>query len=224
MDKRTQKAYDYVFDYINEKVFDLSGTKIFITDYEQASRNALRTKYPLAKLTACHFHFAQAIRKKGSQIKPFIDFVRTDKAAEKIYYKLMYLPLLPARFIEPMFNQLKDESEKIEKEIFKKFIEYYHTQWIKKEGPERISVFGNETKTTSPAEGYNRALNDFCQKKGSFVWFCCSIRNQEFMKNKEFAAYVESGGLTGSHREKDDVVNFIQEFFGVFFKIIFFIF
>lgn len=75
-----------------------------------------------------------------------------------------------------------------------------------KEGLARISVYGNELRTTSPAEGYNRALNDYCQKKGSFIWFCVSIRNQEFMKNREFSSYKDSGRLVGSHQKKEDKV------------------
>lgn len=42
MNKRTQKSYEAVFEFINVKIFDMGGTKMFITDYEKAMRNALK--------------------------------------------------------------------------------------------------------------------------------------------------------------------------------------
>lgn len=207
MNRRTKTAYEAVFEFINSKVFDLSGTKTFVTDFELAMRNALSEKYPLASFTACHFHFAQAVRRNATKINGLLDFIRKNELAKKTYYKMMYLPMLPPGHIDIIFNTiLKEDVKTINNRKFDKFFGYYRRQWIVKEGSRKISVFGKEIRTTSPAEGYNRALNAYCQKKGSFVWFCCSIRNQEFMKTKEFAAFVESGGIDGRKQKKDDKV------------------
>lgn len=75
-----------------------------------------------------------------------------------------------------------------------------------KEGPQKISVFDDEIRTISSAEGYNRGLNDYCQKKGNFTFFCVSIRNQEFMKRSEFFGFAESGGILVDNRKRCDVV------------------
>lgn len=183
MDRRTQIAYEAVFDFINSKIFDLSGTKRFYTDYELAIRNALKKKYKNSKFSACHFHFAQAVRKNATQFNGFIEFIthKDNESARKIYYKLMYLPLLPPENIDSIFHTLRIQAYQINKAAFEKMFTYYERQWIKKEGARKISVFGREMRTTSAAEGYNRALGDYCHKKGSFVWFCVSLRNQEFM-------------------------------------------
>lgn len=206
MSSKSQKSYEAVFEFIDAKIFDLSGTKMFITDFELASRNALRKRYPRSKQSGCEFHFAQAVRRKATKIDGFVDFIRKNSAAKKVYYKLMYLPLLPVNSIESTFKSLRQAADTIDKKKFEPFIKYYHKQWIKKEGAHKISVFGKEVRTTSSAEGYNRALGDYCLKKGSFIWFCVSIRNQEFMKSEEFGAYVESGGLVGWHQKKADKV------------------
>lgn len=106
MSRKTSDAYEAAFDFINLKIFNMEGTKLFVTDYELALRNALRKKYPGSKLSSCHFHFAQAIRRKGTQIHGFIDFLRSNDAAKKIYYKLMYLPLLPPESLYELNSRL----------------------------------------------------------------------------------------------------------------------
>lgn len=213
MDRKTEKAYKAVFNFIDAKIFDLTGTKRFYTDFEMAIRNALKKKYKHSKFSTCHFHFAQAVRKRATQINGFIDFITENDAARKIYYKLIYLPLLPPENIDAIFHTLRIQAFQLNKAAFEQIFQYYDRQWIKKEGARRISVFNREMRTTSAAEGYNRALGAYCTKKGSFIWFCVSIRNQEFMKSKEFGSFVESGGLIGLNQKKDDKVRyFISKF------------
>lgn len=203
MNRRTTEAYEAVYDFVNSKVLELAGAKLFITDYELAMRNALKKKYPIAKFTACHFHFAQAVRKNAMSINGFMKFIEQNDLAKRTYYKLIYLPLLPPGQIDIIFNTvITDDVEAIGDAKFDKLFKYYRRQWMRKEGARKISVFGKETRTTSPAEGFNRALNAYCQKKGSFVWFCSNIRNQEFMKSKEFATFVHSGGIEGWNQKK----------------------
>lgn len=209
MTKKSRACYEAVFDFINLKICDLTGTKMFVTDYEAAMRGSLRNSFPSAKLSACFFHFAQAVRKNAKETKGLMDFLNSNKKKIKsLYYKLMYLPHLPPQHVNSIFIDLKKEIESLKSEEFNKFITYYEKQWMVTEGARRISVFENELRSTSPAEGYNRALNDYCQKKGSFVWFCVSIRNQEFMKCKEFDKFIESGGLVGDKRKNSDKVSF----------------
>lgn len=98
MDKRTTNAYNAVFNFINVKVFDMRCTKKFYTDYEIAIRNSLRINYPASKLLTCNFHQIQAIRKKASQIEGFMEFIKQNDAARKIYYKIMYLGFLNSKF------------------------------------------------------------------------------------------------------------------------------
>lgn len=125
----------------------------------------------------------------------------------------MYLPLLPAKEINAIFSSQEKIAIELNEPSMDRFISYYKRQWIRKEGPAKISVFGDETKTTSPAEGYNRHINEYCPKKGSFIWFCTSMRSQEFMKSSEFHAFVESGGLTAPKQNKQDRVGESFDFY-----------
>lgn len=106
-----------------------------MTDFEMAMRNALRKLYPQSKLFTCWFHFTQAVKRHASQIQNFTVKIRTNKAAQQIYYKLMCLPLLPAGSIVSAFEELKLDSRAVETEInseFEKFIRYFERQWILK--------------------------------------------------------------------------------------------
>lgn len=138
---------------------------MFKTDYELAMRNAPKKKCPMSKLSACHFHFAQAIHTNSQKIDGFIDLLKSKDIARKMNYKLMYIPLFPVNEINPIFSSLEKVAAELNEASMDRFIEYYKRQWIRKEGARNISVFGDEISTTSPAEGYNRALNAYCQKK-----------------------------------------------------------
>lgn len=96
-------------------------------------RNALKTHYPDSSFIACWFHFCQAVKKNASQFQGFVNFIRSNPAAEKIYYKLQCLPLLPAKYIDSAFNTLQDEALALNA-AFKPFLNYYNRQWIVKVG------------------------------------------------------------------------------------------
>lgn len=133
MSKKTQAAYEAVFEYIDEHIFKLSECASFTTDYEIAMRNGCRSICPRAKLYACHFHFCQACKKRGTQTDGFVKLIRSNKQAESIYYRLMCLPLLPADYINDAFESIVTEANAIKPNIpMKKFLAYYRKQWIQK--------------------------------------------------------------------------------------------
>lgn len=203
MDRKSQACYEAVLEFIISKIYDIRSTvKLFITDYEIAMRNAIRKKCINGVFTACLFHHTQALRRRALKIDGFFEFLRDNKPARFVYHKIMYLALLPAYEIATTFDYLKTEAEKIDRIEFEEFLNYYHKQWIRNEGPSQFSVFGKEIRTTSAAEGFNRALNEYCHKHGSFIWFVVSIRNQEHMKSNELVQFIESGGLCGSRQAK----------------------
>lgn len=132
MTKKSQAAYEHLFNYIDENIFKLSSVASFTTDYEDALRNGLAKTNPNARMYACHFHYCQALKRRATQINGFVNFIRTNKEAESIYYRLMALPLLPADFILEAFDQLQQEALKVNKKNFKQFFAYYKRQWIRK--------------------------------------------------------------------------------------------
>lgn len=130
MSRKTEDAYRHLFQYIESEVMSLQGVS-FMTDYERAMRNALRSQYPSAKLYSCWFHFCQAPKKHAVQLPFFMGAVREDKEAATVYYKFLCLPLLPAAHILQAFQELMLEAKALRGNLFKMFLRYYERQWIK---------------------------------------------------------------------------------------------
>lgn len=131
MDKKSQLAYQHVFEYVHNHVFPLHCAT-FTTDYEVAMRNALRKLFQDSKLIACYFHYCQAVKRRAASTYGFVDMVRTNKDARSLYYRLHCLPLLPPQYIRAMYTELKTEAVSISKTIFRPFLKYFYKQWIEK--------------------------------------------------------------------------------------------
>lgn len=107
MSHRSQKAYEDIFIFINENVFQMTTSQSFTTDYELALRNALKKLYPNAAMWTCLFHFTQAVKRHASQTPGLVDLIRTDPKVASIYYRLQCLPLLPPKYITGEFKRLR---------------------------------------------------------------------------------------------------------------------
>lgn len=132
MSKKSRRAYDHVFQYIEQNIFKLSKVTTFTTDYEIAMRAAIAECNPTAQLYACHFHFAQACKRKATQIDGLVTLIRTNKNAESIYYRILSLPLLPVNHIISAFNELRTEARALKNSSMNKFFVYFRRQWILK--------------------------------------------------------------------------------------------
>lgn len=132
-------------------------------------------------------------------------------------YKFLCLPLLPANEIDAAFYRLKTEAENFDNRLFKRFLLYFESQWIKKvkklyrsiiatngvlhcfffvceqEGALNICVHDRSSRTTNALEAYNGHLSRQIQKKGHFFKFLEEIKEQEFRKSVDFANLIQSG-------------------------------
>lgn len=66
-----------------------------------------------------------------------------------------------------------------------------------KEGPEKISVYGRNSRTNNSVEAYNAALNKLIHAKGNFYQFCLILQFEEFNKYTTLQLLLESGGTAG---------------------------
>lgn len=108
MSSKSANSYDALFEYIEMFVFELEPSSI-MCDYEVAMRKSITKMYPNAKLSGCHFHFAQAVRRKCRSIKKNFNKALNDSVdLKQIYRKLLILPLLPQNMISDAFEELID--------------------------------------------------------------------------------------------------------------------
>lgn len=129
MSCRTAECYKAVFKFIEDNICELKPTE-FITDFELGMRKAINDFYPNARLRGCWFHYCRAIKRKATSLGLFI-FIRDDKKANRIYYKMLMLPLLPSQQFMEAYNIVKQEANR--DGVFGKFkslFGYYDSYWL----------------------------------------------------------------------------------------------
>lgn len=89
--------------------------------------------------------------------------------------KFMALALLPAEFIEPMFQKLTKYCKDYHGKYFDLFIEYYQREWINKWKPKRISVYNKKSRTNNFSESQNKRLNVKIKKRPKPEIFICEF-------------------------------------------------
>lgn len=130
MDRKTQIAYEDVFQFITEKVYSLHLSQSFTSDYERAMRNALKKLYPTAQFYACCFHYTQAVKRRITQLPGLMELMHEDELARSIYKRAQCLALLPADYIPDTvdaFKGLVTEAAKLDadkKATFRPFLVY----------------------------------------------------------------------------------------------------
>lgn len=137
MPHKSEIAYDAVLKYVNEEIMSLE-CRAYMTDYELALRNAFAKVAPNAVASACDFHFVQANKRYIQRLRELVEFVQSKgddaKAGNELLNHLLNLPLLPADQIADMFVQIKHKALALNRNAFKRFINYYQNQWIVKVG------------------------------------------------------------------------------------------
>lgn len=198
MSHKTETAYKAVFQYVNDNILSLDCAS-FTSDYETAMRNAFRLVCRNVPQGACHFHFAQAV-KKNAYMHGLQSSLNSDAMALNLYQRLQCLPLLPASFIPETFEKLASESTQFttHQNEWRSFITYYRRQWLEKEKAEKISVSGKSCRTTSAVEALNHRLSLSLPKRAGFFNFAKSLVKEATALSDEFRDAITTGGKEGS--------------------------
>lgn len=139
MTRKTEVCYQHIFKYIDENVFSLQ-CKSFMTDFELAMRNALKSIYPNCEHNTCWFHQTQAAKQNMMKLRPLSKLIRTNDEARTIYKKLLALPLLPADLIVDAFHKIKTLALSKFKQ-FKTYLAYFERQWLQRVISSFVAVF-----------------------------------------------------------------------------------
>lgn len=129
MSSKSTRAYQAVFQYIEDNVFKLEPSQ-FMTDFENGLRKALELCYPSAILLGCWFHYCSAVRRRVLSLHLY-RLIAENRDARSIYRKIMCLPLLPPQSIVEGYEIIRNEAERNGLfKTFKKFFEYF-LFWLK---------------------------------------------------------------------------------------------
>lgn len=131
MSGKTARLYDQVFEFIEkEQLFIISQNAHFMLDFETGLRKAIAKRYPKATVNGCWYHYEASLRRKFRSLH-MLRIIADDDDANKLYRKLLSLPLLPAEYIETGYELIKIEAnKKALNKCFKRFFSYFEGFWL----------------------------------------------------------------------------------------------
>lgn len=129
MSRKTTESYLAVFKFIEQKLFKFQPT-VFMSDYEDGLRKAIRECWPNVTIRGCWFHFCRAIMRRSKKTG-MTKLLMRNKTAKIIQRELMSLPLLPADNLQEGFDCIVEFSRK--KKLFEQFSSlfvYIQSYWL----------------------------------------------------------------------------------------------
>jgi hypothetical protein len=173
MKNRKKESYDIIFNYIKKECQSLDP-KYIIIDFEKATYNSLKEKFPGVKLSGCLFHFGQILWRRlqnfGLQNRYKNDFYFKHKI--KMIFSLAFVPL-PS--LTAMFSILDTFLKKENDKDILKFLFWFQINYmeISDNGSPNNPIFWNVydgimlkiPRTTNSLEGYHRHLNNIISVK-----------------------------------------------------------
>lgn len=159
MQKKTFTSYDTVFANLKLLMPSVVVSKV-MSDYESATRKALKKHYPNAKISGCFFHYVQAIVKRAKKMG-----LKRDPKFNEVVKQVCALALLPNDFVLQGFKSIEDTFQFKSKRwtAFKKY-------WMKQWSTANISVYCLEHRTNNFSESNNKSLNLLLQSRHPNIW------------------------------------------------------
>lgn len=105
MQKKDFASYDYIFGRL-KLLFPSVTVASCMSDYESATRKALKKHFPEAIICGCYFHYVQAIHKAFKRF----GMSKDDKFKDAIQ-EVSALALLPNEFIVPAFDIIQKKMQ-----------------------------------------------------------------------------------------------------------------
>ncbi|XP_074102701.1 uncharacterized protein LOC141529874 isoform X1 [Cotesia typhae] len=214
MNNKSTDCYLRVFQFLAEH-FKNFRPKYSMTDYEIALRNSLKEVFPGIKTKTCYFHYSQALI-KNAQDKKLIDKDNSKEERPELFIvlnRLKLLALLPAEFIESVYEKIEKECLNDFGDYFRDYLNYYKKQWWKQEGAEQISVYKLRNRTNNFLESYHKQLNTFISKKPKHNVFVGAIKSVAMESRAHFSKII-AGKYEGREQKQETVTRnaAIEEF------------
>lgn len=131
MTNKTIGAYEDLFKYIEEKLFKIEPA-LFMTDFEDAMRTAIKNHWPNCKIGGCLFHFKQAVLRKCKSLPGMKALLKKSFHARKIKFFLMSIPLLPENKIKEGYQSIQNYAKKWKLDAqFAGLFSYFERQWLR---------------------------------------------------------------------------------------------
>lgn len=198
MQTKTFLSYSLIFEKL-KKLIPLCEISNFMTDYEAATRKALRIHFPQARISGCYFHYVKAINKASRRFG-----LHKDVKFESAIQKVSALALLPNEFVSEGFKVIDQENRIFKYSVrWARFKKYWLRQWDKA----NISVYGLEHRTNNFAESMNNSLIVLTKVKGPNIWILIEqLKTLEMDKTDELNQHSK-GVVIKTTKKKSDEIN-----------------
>ena len=167
------------------------------------------SELPRVTRLGCSFHWTQAVWRKAQEIGLKPAYVN-DEGTHVFIKKILALPILPARQIEPIFCSLtKDREWKETTPQLLELIKYVNGTWIVHNtwNPDAWSVYGHSIRTNNDVEGYHNRLNSrgrremplyqlftFLHQESTMVPLTCRLVSEDRVRRYQRVAYIRLQG------------------------------
>lgn len=174
MERRDCSSYEVIFSGIKQLIPSVK-VETCMTDYEAATRKALRIVFPKVRLAGCYFHYVKAVTKQFRRFG-----LKKDEKFEGVLQLVTALALLPNEYVMTGFEIISSRFKKSKR--WNAFKEYWYRQWA----PANISVYGLRHRTNNFAESLNKTINSLVQHKHPNIWILIqNLKSVEMDKSDE---------------------------------------
>lgn len=181
MEKRDTSSYKVIFEKLKALIPNNTITNC-MSDYEAATRKAIRQVFPKARMSGCYFHYVQAVVKKFKKFG-----MRDDENFKDVREQVCAIALLPNEKIIEGFEIVSKTIKRSER--WTRFSAYWMRTWSKA----NISVYGLKDRTNNFAETLNKTLNKLIKSRHPDIWtLITNLRKVEDLKSIELKK-VEKG-------------------------------
>ncbi|KAJ1518805.1 hypothetical protein ONE63_011580 [Megalurothrips usitatus] len=176
MTGKEQGDYAAVLGFIMER-YPRLVVESWMMDHERALRNAARHSTPNARLYACRSHYARRI--KDRFLKGSLPSIRDTAEGHQLYRMCITLPLLPAdltvrglnEVVVPAGQRLQlTPRQRDDLQVFLR--RYMDGYWMRRVGPEVLSVAGLDRRTNNDGECWNGYVTGRAVTHRDNVWSC----------------------------------------------------
>ncbi len=159
MSRRTALDYKSVFKEI-KKIAGRCNVVEFVSDFEKAIWQGIKSVFPAHRVMGCAFHWTQAVFRRLKKLGLGSLYAR-NVAVKTLCRKLMSLHLLPKNDIPKCFYSLQRQAENLNIPLLSTFFTYAENTWISNTAfyrPAKWSVYRQPIRTNNHAEGWHHRI------------------------------------------------------------------
>jgi hypothetical protein len=157
VNKKNEDTYKTLFQLIKNLIPEWEPMQ-YLTDFEQAAMNAIKTIFPSVKVKGCYFHFTHNVWKKAKALN-----LTKNKRLRKHIALSSLLPLLPREHISDGWCYIMEDSpDSVEIQTFN---DYMVTQWLEDERfVDTWCAYNQRHRTTNAVEAWHKKVNSSLPK------------------------------------------------------------